>query len=93
MKDQGTLFKKAELEAHCLDIEKNGKLAQGKTEYLRYLRGEKLSRKEAMLARCYDCMGYFVDGRADCVTFSCPMYPFMIFRGKKINKGEADTLS
>lgn len=73
----------AELQRHIADVERNGINTRGKTEYLKYLRGGKLTRKEAMLARCYDCMGYFVDGRADCMTPSCPMYSFMIFRNTK----------
>lgn len=83
MKDQGALFKKAELEAHYLDIQKNGKLARGKTEYLKYLRGEVLSRREAMLAKCFDCCCFYIDGKVDCITVSCPMYDFMPFREQK----------
>ena len=39
----------------------------------------KITRKQAMLAKCYDCCGYFSDGRADCELPGCPQYGYMIY--------------
>jgi hypothetical protein len=52
------------------------------TQHVRHMNGEKLSRTEAMLAKCADCMGNFEDGRNDCKVFSCPMYAFMPYRSE-----------
>jgi hypothetical protein len=43
----------------------------------RFQKGGKLSRKEAMLAKCADCMGGYGDGRRDCEVPGCPMYAYM----------------
>jgi len=64
-------------------IETHGISARGRTELIKYLNGGKLSRKEAMAAMCYDCTGYYSDGRVDCELPSCPMYGWMPLKGKK----------
>ena len=66
-----------------LQIPKNAVLAQGKKELERYLRGEKLTYKEAVLAKCYECMCGYLDGKLDCGIKDCPNYRFMPYRGKK----------
>ena len=38
------------------NIVKHGLTAQGKRELLKYLEGGKLTRKEAMLTKCYECV-------------------------------------
>lgn len=53
---------------------------RGKNEYLKYLAGERLTLKQQILAKCYDCMGYYVDGAADCELFSCSLYSVMPYR-------------
>jgi hypothetical protein len=55
----------------------------GKTTLLKYLYGDKLTRNASIVAKCCDCMGYYIDGRADCETLECPLHPFMPYRGKK----------
>lgn len=39
----------------------------------------KVSRSKAMLAKCHDCQGHYVDGmeNRDCRVITCPLYPFM----------------
>jgi hypothetical protein len=51
------------------------KISGGK-EYKKFLDGKKLTRKEAMLAHCYECMGGFEEGKQDCQGKSCPLYQF-----------------
>ncbi|MBN2180139.1 MAG: hypothetical protein JW743_12025 [Deltaproteobacteria bacterium] len=68
------------------DIEKYGITASGKRELLKYLSGERLTRKEAMLAKCYECMNGYTDGKVDCQVESCPLYPYMPFGICKITK-------
>jgi hypothetical protein len=47
---------------------------QGQDAYNRFLGGSKITRKEAMLAKCYECMGEYEDGKRDCQGVSCPLY-------------------
>jgi len=74
------------------DIKKHGKTARGKKELIKHLEGGRLTLKQAILAHCYDCMGYFVDGRQDCEMTKCPCYPFMIFNSDK-SKRTSRTMS
>lgn len=62
-------------------IEEHGKKAQGKREYLEYQETwKKPSPKQAILANCYQCLGFYTDGRDDCEIPDCPLYPFMPYR-------------
>ena len=58
----------------------NGIRAKGRKEYLKYKNGGRLTHRQAILARCYDCMGNYIDGRMDCQIPECPLYPFMPYR-------------
>lgn len=55
----------------------------GRTQLLRHLRGERLTARQAILAKCCDCMCYHVDGRVDCELRRCSLYPFMAYRERK----------
>ena len=58
-------------------IKQHGKRAKGKKELIKYLEGGKLTYKQAVQAKCFECMGYCIDGRIDCGISDCPLYPFM----------------
>ena len=60
------------------DVEK-AKVASGKNEYLRYLKGERISMGQAVKAKCFDCCAYYEDGKVDCGVKDCPLYPWMPF--------------
>lgn len=49
----------------------------GKRLFIAYLKGEEITRKEGMAAKCFDCMGGYADGRKDCRVPHCPLYPWM----------------
>jgi hypothetical protein len=53
---------------------------KGKNQYQDFLEGKHLTRKEAMLAKCYECMGFFEDGKQDCLGKSCPLYRYYPYR-------------
>jgi hypothetical protein len=58
--------------------------AQGKKEYLSFLDKKKLTLKQAVLASCFMCEGYYADGKEDCGIADCPLYQWMPYRkGKK----------
>ena len=45
-----------------------------KTAYLKFKKGEKLTREEAIGAQCYECNGYSLEMKDDCLGVSCPLY-------------------
>ena len=55
------------------EIVESAPRARGKKELLKHLSGKHLTRSEALLAKCYECMGYYVDGKADCRIYDCPL--------------------
>ena len=63
------------------DIEKNGISGKGKSEMLKHLNGERLTQRQMIISKCYDCMGFYSDGRgADCEIPTCSLYPLMPYR-------------
>jgi hypothetical protein len=65
------------------NIERYGKTSRGKKELLKHLEGGRLTLKQATFAYCYDCSGYFADGKKDCKVSQCPLHPFMPFNPVK----------
>jgi len=65
------------MQSRIREIKKYGLKAKGRKEICAYLTGEHLTRGEAILAKCYDCCGYYSDGKADCQIPACPLYSFM----------------
>ena len=55
------------------------KLAAGKNEYQKFLEGGKITLGQAVKAKCFDCCGYYEDGKVDCGVRDCPLYPWMPF--------------
>jgi hypothetical protein len=69
------------LEAKINSVKKGVK-AKGKVELLKYLeRNIRLTQRQAILAHCYACMGYYSDGKQDCLNPTCPLYEYMPYRG------------
>lgn len=62
----------------------------GKKNLIRHLKGERLTQRQAIIAKCCDCMGYHGDGRMDCRTVHCPLYPFRPYKeDPAVSQGEA----
>ena len=40
----------------------------------------KLGRKDAIHAKCYECMGGYDNGKEGCMGKRCPLYPYMPYR-------------
>lgn len=64
---------------------------QGRNEYIKYLKGGKLTQREAIKAYCYDCMGYYDDGSQDCHSDICPLRPFMPYVSDDLRQKKAIT--
>ncbi len=56
--------------------------SRGKTSLSGHFIGERLTQRQAILAKCCDCMCYRVDGRIDCRMPHCPLSPFRPYREK-----------
>ena len=52
----------------------------GKRNLIKHLLGERLTQRQAILAKCCDCMGYHIDGRMDCRMPHCSLYPFRPYK-------------
>lgn len=65
---------------------------KGRKEYRAFLKGQKLSRKEAMSAMCYICNGYHAEEEKDCRGESCPLYAWFPYRGVRGRNGPEITL-
>lgn len=62
------------------EVARYGIKARGKKETLKHLTGKRLSPLQAIYAKCFECMGYYSDGKMDCQVPSCPLYPFMPYQ-------------
>lgn len=62
---------------------------QGKRELLEHLKGKRLTASQAIAAHCYECCGFFDQGRFDCKTATCSLYPFNPHReGGRVKRRE-----
>lgn len=53
----------------------------GQLQFRKYQKGKRITLKEAVFAKCYDCMGYYADGLSDCTCTDCPLYKWMPYKG------------
>jgi hypothetical protein len=75
-------------------IELFGKLGQGKRELISHLNGNRLTTRQMVLAKCYECSGYLADGREDCEMPDCPLHPLMPYKkGDKYSSSKRSPLS
>jgi hypothetical protein len=51
--------------------------ARGGKELDRHIDGKRLTTKQMILAKCFECMGNYADGKEDCSLPECPLYPLM----------------
>ena len=61
-------------------VEEYGVKAKGKSEFIKYLEGDRLTPRQTILAKCYECTNFYADGRMDCKISDCPSYPYMPYR-------------
>lgn len=70
------------------DIEEYGKGAKGRSNLLLFLKGERITQRQAIAAKCYDCCGYCQDGRVECRDTTCPLYLYSPYSPDGISKPE-----
>ena len=49
----------------------------GRTHQLRHIHAEKLTRQEAILAKCFTCDRFQIDGHKICPMPACSLHPFV----------------
>ena len=69
------------------DNQKPGIKALGRKELLRHLKGEKLTQKESIFGKCYECCGGYLDGKYSCEMTECPLFPGMPYKDRKPENG------
>jgi len=70
------------------EISQHGIAAKGQALLVKNIQGKRLSASLAALAKCYDCMSYYEDGKGDCGDPICPLYPWMPY-GQKARANRA----
>jgi hypothetical protein len=63
-----------------LESVKSGTKRAGKTDLFNYLNGKRLTQRQAIRAKCYDCDGMGDTG--DCDIKDCSLYPYSPFKQK-----------
>lgn len=73
------------------DIIKYGKRAVGRSELIRFMQGKRLTNKQMILAKCYECEHGYTDGKKPCPVLDCPLHPhhpYSSLQTRKTGKGE-----
>jgi len=55
----------------------------GSAALKRYQAGKRLTRGEAIEAKCAECCADYADGRLDCGITRCPLYQWMPYHGRQ----------
>ena len=74
------------------NIKWHGKTAKGKKEILKHLSGQRLTLKQAVYAKCYDCAGFYADGKVDCNMPHCSLHPFMAYNQNRVKRTTKKTM-
>ena len=62
----------------------NGIRAIGRKEFKNHLESKRLTSRQAIYGKCYDCMGGYIDGRFTCNIPECPLYLYMPYRENRV---------
>jgi len=61
-----------------MESAKRGKRRNGQMQLIKHLNGGRLTRSQAIRAKCYDCDGMGETGLCD--LKNCPLYPYSSFK-------------
>ena len=70
------------IDDRMLDSAMSGKGRSGKSDYIKYLKGGRITRNQAIKAKCYDCQGMGESGV--CEMSYCALYPYTPYRDKNL---------
>jgi hypothetical protein len=57
---------------------------KGSSALKKHLKGERLTQRNAIEAKCCDCVGNYLDGQEDCGILECPLHPWMPYRKGRV---------
>lgn len=83
-------MKKAKALSTRQDSLQKAMASTGRSLLLKHFDGKRLTRGQALIAKCCECSGYYADGRVDCQMPDCPLYPYMPY-GKGDFAWESET--
>jgi len=72
-----------ERQRRAQEIRREGTQTRGQHLYLKFLEGNKITLREAVYAYCYDCQGWYADGKAACTDPLCPLFAWAPFTHAK----------
>ena len=78
------------MDKDLLDSAKNGVSRAGKSELIKYLTGKRLTRNQAIKAKCYDCNG--MGEQATCDIETCALYPYSPYKSKTLGHTPTHTV-
>jgi hypothetical protein len=84
------MAKRSSAEQRIKEIKKYGLMGVGRREALKHLDDQRLTYRGAIVAKCYECMVYYADGKVDCNIPTCPLYQYMPYKGKTLKRRERD---
>jgi hypothetical protein len=64
--------------ADLLENAMNGKRRDGQVALIKHLKGQRLTKKQAIRAKCYDCDGMGETGT--CEIKECSLYPYSSYK-------------
>ena len=55
---------------------------KGQKQYVEYINNvpRKFTYRDVVLAKCYECMGFYSDSKQDCQGVTCPLYLFYPYK-------------
>ena len=69
------------MDISMLKIAQGGKMRTGKNQLIKYLKGGRLTRQQAIKAKCYECNG--LGESNECDIEECSLYPYSPYKSKK----------
>jgi hypothetical protein len=92
-KSYKTLSKEMQKHGKYLEGALSSVKSHGRDLYVLYItKNVYLTARQAIIAQCAHCMGWYADGRHDCENHDCPLYPYMPYgkyRKVRIQKSAA----
>jgi hypothetical protein len=74
------------IDKDMLESARNGSGRKGQTNLIKYLEGGRLTQRQAIQAKCYDCNG--MGESAECSTESCALWPYSQFAFKNASTSD-----